>query len=71
MGDVPIHLSSPFGYRLKACSPLNRGDKGPFSKGYMIVYGGLKNCSRTMNIPIQSAHDFHHYDYAISDNSRI
>ncbi len=25
-----IHLSSPFGYLLKACSPLKRGLIGPF-----------------------------------------
>ena len=29
----PIHLSSPEGYRLNACSPLNLGLKGPFSLG--------------------------------------
>ena len=28
-----IHLSSPFGYLLKACSPLNLGLILPFSKG--------------------------------------
>jgi len=28
-----IHLSSPFGYLLKACSPLNLGLIFPFSKG--------------------------------------
>ena len=28
-----IHLSSPLGYLLKACSPLNLGLKGPFSLG--------------------------------------
>ena len=28
-----IHLSSPDGYRLKACSPRNLGLSGPFSKG--------------------------------------
>lgn len=28
-----IHLSSPVLYLRKACSPLNRGLKGPFSKG--------------------------------------
>lgn len=28
-----IHLSSPVGYRLKACSPRNLGEIGPFSKG--------------------------------------
>ena len=38
--DSPIHLSSPLGYLLRACSPLNRGDRGPFSNGYMMVYGG-------------------------------
>ena len=26
-----IHLYSPVAYRLKACSPLNLGDRGPFS----------------------------------------
>jgi hypothetical protein len=46
-----IHLSSPLGYRRRACSPRNRGDNGPFSNGYMIVYGGRKNCSRTIHIP--------------------
>jgi len=50
--SLPIHRSSPFGYRRRACSPLNRGDRGPFSNGYMIVYGGLKNCSNTIHIPI-------------------
>ena len=25
-----IHLSSPFGYLRRACSPLKRGLKGPF-----------------------------------------
>jgi hypothetical protein len=28
-----IHRSSPEGYRLSACSPLNLGEMGPFSKG--------------------------------------
>jgi hypothetical protein len=37
LDNLPIHRSSPLGYRRKACSPLNRGDRGPFSKGYMIV----------------------------------
>lgn len=32
-----IHLSSPVAYLLNACSPLNRGDSGPFSNGYMMV----------------------------------
>lgn len=32
-----IHLSSPVAYLRNACSPLNRGESGPFSKGYMIV----------------------------------
>jgi len=49
--NSPIHRSSPLGYRRKACSPLNRGDRGPFSNGYMMVYGGLKNCSSTIHIP--------------------
>jgi len=47
----PIHRSSPLGYRRSACSPRNRGERGPFSNGYMIVYGGLKNCSSTIHIP--------------------
>lgn len=50
-GNSPIHRSSPFGYLLNACSPRNRGESGPFSNGYMIVYGGRKNCSRTIHIP--------------------
>ena len=28
-----IHRSSPDGYLLRACSPLNRGLSGPFSNG--------------------------------------
>jgi len=28
-----IHLSSPVGYLLKACSPLKRGEMGAFSQG--------------------------------------
>ena len=28
-----IHLSSPVGYLRSACSPLKRGDIGPFSNG--------------------------------------
>ena len=37
-----MHLSSPVGYLRKACSPRNRGEIGPFSNGYRIVYGSLK-----------------------------
>lgn len=50
-GNVPMHLSSPLGYLLSACSPLNRGEIGPFSNGYLIVYGALKTCSRTTQRP--------------------
>jgi hypothetical protein len=48
---VPIQRSSPLGYLRKACSPRKRGDSGPFSNGYIIVYGGLKNCSSTIHMP--------------------
>lgn len=33
-----MHLSSPVGYLRRACSPRKRGEIGPFSKGYKIVY---------------------------------
>jgi hypothetical protein len=46
-----MHRSSPVGYRLSACSPRKRGEMGPFSNGYMMVYGGLKNCSSTTYMP--------------------
>lgn len=46
-----IQRSSPEGYRRRACSPRNRGEIGPFSNGYMIVYGALKNCSKQQYIP--------------------
>lgn len=32
-----IHLSSPDGYLLNACSPLNLGLKGPFSKDSLLL----------------------------------
>lgn len=31
-----MHRSSPVGYRLNACSPLNLGLMAPFSNGYII-----------------------------------
>ena len=49
--NLPMHLSSPVGYRRSACSPRKRGLRGPFSKGYMIVYGGRKKFSRTIHMP--------------------
>lgn len=49
--DLQMQRSSPLGYLRSACSPRKRGESGPFSKGYMIVYGGRKNCSRTSHIP--------------------
>ena len=39
----PMHLSSPLGYFLKACKPLNLDDSGVFSSGYWIVIGFLDN----------------------------
>ena len=36
-----MHRSSPDGYLLSACSPLNLGLSGPFSNGYLIVAGSL------------------------------
>lgn len=50
-GSSPMQRSSPLGYLRNACSPRKRGDRGPFSNGYMIVYGGRKNCSKTIHIP--------------------
>lgn len=32
------------GYCFKVCFFLNFVERGFFLKGYMIVYGGLKNC---------------------------
>lgn len=49
--NVPMHRSSPLGYRRRACSPRKRGDRGPFSNGYMMVYGGRKKFSSTIHIP--------------------
>ena len=46
-----MQRSSPDGYRRSACSPRNRGEMGPFSNGYMIVYGARKNCSMTTYMP--------------------
>lgn len=34
---IPMQRSSPLGYRRRACSPRKRGDRGPFSNGYIIV----------------------------------
>jgi hypothetical protein len=47
----PMHRSSPLGYRRNACSPRKRGERGPFSKGYLIVYGGRKKFSMTIHMP--------------------
>lgn len=49
--DIPIHRSSPLGYRRRACSPRKRGESGPFSNGYIMVYGGRKKFSSTIHIP--------------------
>jgi len=49
----PMQRSSPLGYLRRACSPRKRGDRGPFSNGYIIVYGGRKKFSRTIHIPIK------------------
>lgn len=46
-----MHRSSPVGYLRNACSPRNRGEMGPFSNGYRIVYGSLKKFSNTIHIP--------------------
>lgn len=46
-----MQRSSPEGYRRSACSPLKRGEIGPFSNGYMMVYGGRKICSKTTQKP--------------------
>lgn len=48
---APMHRSSPLGYLRNACSPRKRGDNGPFSNGYIIVYGGRKKFSSTIHIP--------------------
>lgn len=53
--DLQMHRSSPLGYLRRACSPRKRGESGPFSNGYMIVYGGRKNCSSTIHIPERRA----------------
>ena len=37
-----MHLSSPLGYLLNACSPLALGLIAPFSNGYLIVFFFLK-----------------------------
>ena len=45
-----IHRSSPEGYLRRACSPRKRGEMGPFSKGYMIVY--LRPCQPSYTVAV-------------------
>lgn len=49
--NSPMHRSSPLGYLRSACSPRNRGETGPASCGYMMVYGGRKKFSSTIHMP--------------------
>ena len=48
----PMHLSSPLGYLLNACSPLNLGESGVFSSGYCMV---ILRLNKLLNVTLSPA----------------